>query len=245
MKIGPGNAPIAPAMTRIDQLLASLGYGSRREVRELIGAGRVSVHGAPETDPGRRVAAGDVAIDGSALDHPGSLLIALNKPAGRVCSHDPGEGPSVYDLLPERWRRRNPPVTSIGRLDKETTGLLLLTDLSALVHRLTSPRHKVTKVYRALLDRDLPQGAEGVFAGGMLILPGESRPCAPAPMRRIGAREAEIDLTEGRYHQVRRMFASQGCSVLELHRIRYGRLDLGTLAPGKWTELPINYFDKS
>jgi 16S rRNA pseudouridine516 synthase len=230
-------------MTRIDHLLASLGYGSRREVREMIGAGRVSVRGAPATDPGLRTASGDVAIDGEPLDHPASLLIALNKPAGRVCSHDPAEGPSVYGLLPERWRRRNPPVTSVGRLDKETTGLLLLTDLSALVHRLTSPRHKIAKVYRAVLDRDIPQGTEDIFAGGTLILPGERDACAPAPMRRISPREAEIDLTEGRYHQVRRMFASQGCPVVELHRIRIGRLDLGGLAPGEWTELPINYFD--
>jgi 16S rRNA pseudouridine516 synthase len=203
----------------------------------------VSVRGAPATDPGTRAAPGDVEIDGAPLDHPERLLIALNKPAGCVCSHDPAEGPGVYGLLPERWRRRNPPVTSIGRLDKETTGLLLLTDLSALVHRLTSPRHKVAKVYRAVLDRKLPQGLEDIFSSGELVLPGEDRACAPAPMRRIGPREAEIDLTEGRYHQVRRMFASQGCSVLELHRIRIGRLDLGKLAPGEWTELPINYFD--
>jgi 16S rRNA pseudouridine516 synthase len=232
-------------MTRIDHLLAGLGYGTRREVRDLIGAGRVSVRGASETEPGRRAAAGDVAVDGAPLDHPESLLIALNKPAGRVCSRDPAEGPSVYELLPERWRRRNPPVTSVGRLDKETTGLLLLTDLSALVHRLTSPRHKVEKVYRALLDRDLPAGTEEVFSSGALILPGESRACAPAPLRRIGAREAEIDLTEGRYHQVRRMFASQGCSVLELNRIRIGRLELGNLASGTWIELPINYFQSA
>lgn len=245
MKIAPGSAPIIPAMTRIDHLLASLGYGTRREVRDLIADGRVSVRGVPEKDPAGRAAAGDVAIDGAPLDHPGSLLIALNKPAGRVCSHDAAEGPSVYGLLPERWRRRNPPVTSIGRLDKETTGLLLLTDLSALVHRLTSPRHKVTKVYRAVLDRDLPLGAEDIFAGGRLVLPGEDRPCAPAPLRRLGAREAEVDLTEGRHHQVRRMFASQGCSVLELHRIRIGSLELGALAPGQWTELPINYFESS
>jgi 16S rRNA pseudouridine516 synthase len=230
-------------MTRIDHLLASLGYGTRREVREFIGAGRVSVRGAPARDPGLRAAPGDVAVDGAPLDHPASLLIALNKPAGRVCSHDAAEGPSVYGLLPERWRRRNPPVTSIGRLDKETTGLLLLTDMSALVHRLTSPRHKVAKVYRAVLDRDIPQGTEDVFSSGALVLPGEVNACAPAPMRRIGPREAEIDLTEGRYHQVRRMFASQGCPVVELHRIRIGRLDLGGLAPGEWTELPINYFD--
>jgi 16S rRNA pseudouridine516 synthase len=231
-------------MARIDQLLASLGYGTRSEVRLLIEAGRVTVSGVPATDPGRHAEAEEVAMDGKPLDHPGRLLIALNKPAGRVCSHDSAEGPSVYGLLPERWQRRNPPVTSVGRLDKETTGLLLLTDMSSLVHRLTSPRHKVAKVYRAIVDRDLPAGLEAVFSSGQLVLSGETHPCAPAALRPIGAREAEVDLTEGRYHQVRRMFASQGCSVLELQRVRIGSLELGGLAVGEWTELPINYFDK-
>jgi 16S rRNA pseudouridine516 synthase len=229
-------------MARIDQLLASLGYGTRSEVRELIEAGRVSVGGVLATDPGRHAEAGEMALDGVALDHPERLLIALNKPLGRVCSHDSAEGPTIYSLLPERWQRRNPPVTSIGRLDKETTGLLLLTDLSSLVHRLTSPRHKVSKVYRAIVDRDLPVGLEAVFSSGELLLPGETKPCAPATLRRTGGREAEVELTEGRYHQVRRMFASQGCSVLELQRIRFGSLELGNLALGEWKELPVNYF---
>jgi 16S rRNA pseudouridine516 synthase len=183
-------------------------------------------------------------LDGQALDHPGELLLMLNKPAGRVCSHDPAEGPSVYDLIPERWRRRNPPVTSIGRLDKDTTGLLLLTDVSAAVHRLTSPKHKVPKVYRAILDRPVPAGIAALFESGTLTLPGESAPCAPASLRLLGDREAEITLTEGRYHQVKRMFGSQGCTVLELDRIRLGGLELGNLARGSWIELPISDLKK-
>jgi 16S rRNA pseudouridine516 synthase len=231
-------------MRRIDQLLASLGYGSRREVRLLLEAGRVSVGGAPAGGVGDRVEPADVRVDGEPLDHPDGLLILLNKPAGRVCSHDPAEGPSVYGLLPERWRRRNPPVTTVGRLDKETTGLLLLTDISALVHRLTSPRRKVPKAYRATLDREPPAGAEEVFAGGGCTLAGEDEPCAPAELRRIGDRVAELVITEGRYRQVRRMFASLGCEVLELHRTRFGDLELGDLAFGRWIELPANHFDR-
>jgi 16S rRNA pseudouridine516 synthase len=230
-------------MPRIDQLLASLGYGTRKEVREAVDAGRVTVGGAPASDPSDRADPGAVRIDGEPLDHPAELLLALNKPAGRVCSHDPGEGSSVFGLLPERWQRRNPPIVSIGRLDKETTGLLLLTDRSALVHRLTSPRHKVPKVYRATLDRDLPAGAEKAFSGGTLVLQGERDPCAPAELRRLGNREAEVVLTEGRYHQVRRMFAHLGCPVVNLQRTQVGRLHLGELAAGQWIELPLNYFD--
>src|ERR1019366_5164767 len=173
------NAQIGAEMARLDQILASLGYGSRREVREWIGAGRVSVRGVPSTDPASKAEPGDVLFDGEPLDHPGRLLVLLNKPAGLVCSRSPSEGPSVYRLLPERWLRRNPPVTSVGRLDKETTGLLLLTDCSALVHKLTSPRHKVPKTYRAVLDRDPPPEAEEVLGSGRCMLPGEATPCAP------------------------------------------------------------------
>jgi 16S rRNA pseudouridine516 synthase len=230
-------------MPRLDQLIASLGYGSRKEVRGWIEAGRVSVRGVAATDPGARVEPAEVRIDGGSLDHPGELLILLNKPVGRVCSHTPAEGPSVFGLLPERWQRRNPPVTSVGRLDKETTGLLLLTDRSALVHRLTSPRNKVPKTYRATLDRELPADAEEIFSEGRCLLPGEDEPCAAATLRRVGSLVAEIVVTEGRYHQVRRMFATLGCTVVELHRLRFGELDLGNLAPGEWRELPIGQFD--
>jgi 16S rRNA pseudouridine516 synthase len=231
-------------MRRIDQLLASLGYGSRRDVRDLVEAGRVTVGGAPATDPGARVDPADVRIDGEPPDHPGGLLVMLNKPAGRVCSHDPAEGPSVYGLLPERWLRRNPPVTSVGRLDKDATGLLLLTDVGSIVHRLTSPKQKVPKAYRVRLNRDMPAGIEEVFASGALLLPGEEAPCAPALLERIGARQAVVTLTEGRYHQVKRMFGSQGCTVEELHRVSFGGLQLGDLAIGSWIELQANDLTK-
>jgi 16S rRNA pseudouridine516 synthase len=166
----------------------------------------------------------------------------VHKPVGLVCSHDEREGPNVYSLLPERWRQRNPAVTAIGRLDKDTSGLLLLTDLSPLVHRLTSPRHKVPKVYRATLDRDLAPDLAERFASATLLLEGEAEPCAPAAFKRLGPREAELTLTEGRYHQVRRMFAATGSTVLTLHRSQFGDLELGDLPAGQWRELPPDHF---
>jgi 16S rRNA pseudouridine516 synthase len=232
-------------MPRLDQLLASLGYCSRRDARGWIDAGRVTVRGARAVDPSVRVEPGEVRIDGEPPDHPGGLLVLLHKPAGCVCSRNPAEGPSVFGLLPDRWQRRNPPIASVGRLDRETTGLLLLTDQSELVHRLTSPRHKVPKLYRFTVDRELPPGAEETFSSGRCVLAGEEKPCAPAHLRRIGALEAEITLTEGRYHQVRRMIASLGCTVVDLHRARFGDLGLGDLAPGKWMELPVNHFNRA
>jgi 16S rRNA pseudouridine516 synthase len=231
-------------MRRLDQLLANLGYCSRREAREWVRAGRVTVAGKVTKDFGQKAAPATVLIDGDRLDHPDGLLLLVHKPPGLVCSHDAREGPNVYSLLPPRWRERNPVVTSVGRLDKDTSGLLLLTDQSELVHRLTSPKHKVPKVYRATLDADLPAGIADLFAAGTLVLTGEKDPCAPATLRQLGPREAELTLTEGKYHQVRRMFASQGCEVLTLHRTRFGHLDLGNLAAGQWRELPLDEFDK-
>jgi 16S rRNA pseudouridine516 synthase len=229
-------------MRRLDQLLANLGYCSRREARACVQAGRVTVRGEVADDFGAKANPADVRVDGEPLDHPDGLLLLLHKPVGLVCSHDEREGPNVYSLLPPRWRARNPQVTSIGRLDKDTSGLLLLTDQSDLVHRLTSPKHKVPKVYRATVNADLPPALIPLFASGTLLLKDEKSPCAPAELKILSPREAELTLTEGRYHQVRRMFASQGAEVLSLHRTQFGHLDLGDLKPGHWRELSLDTF---
>lgn len=229
-------------MRRLDQLLSSLGYCSRSEARGWVKAGLVTVAGIPADDAGAKVDPAQVRVEEEPLDHPDGLLLLLHKPLGVVCSHEAREGPSVYGLLPERWQRRNPPVTSVGRLDKDTSGLLLLTDQSALVHQLTSPRRKVPKVYRATADRDLTPDLVPLFASGTLRLAGEQEPCAPAQLRIISSREAELTLTEGRYHQVRRMFAAAGATVLALHRPSFGHLALGDLPAGRWRELPLDTF---
>ncbi len=231
-------------MRRLDQLLANLGYCSRREARRFVDGGRVTVRGEPAANVAQKVDAAEVRVDGEPLDHPEGLLLLLHKPVGLVCTHDEREGPNVYSLLPPRWRQRNPVVATIGRLDKETSGLLLLTDQSPLVHRLTSPKHKVPKTYRATADADLSPDLVAVFASGTLCLAGEDQPCAPAELRLLTPREAEVTLTEGRYHQVRRMFSAHGANVVTLHRTRFGALELGDLAPGQWRELPLDFFDR-
>lgn len=224
---------------RLDQLLANLGYCSRREARDWLKAGRVSIAGKVADDPGVKPSPAAVRVDGEPLDHPDGLLLLVNKPLGLTCSHDPREAPLVYELLPARWRERNPVVTSVGRLDKETSGLILLTDHTELVHRLTSPKHKVPKIYRATVDRDLPPDLIPRFASGTIQLDGEKEPCAPAELRIIGPREAELTLIEGKYHQVRRMFAACGSTVLTLHRTSFGALTLGDLKPGQYRELAL------
>ncbi|MCC5024270.1 MAG: rRNA pseudouridine synthase [Candidatus Synoicihabitans palmerolidicus] len=210
-------------MRRLDQLLANLGYCSRRDARSWVAADRVTINGTPARNSSAKADPTQVLIDGGAPDHPDGLL--LLKPTGLVCSHEPNEGPSIYDLLSARWRARNPVITSVGLLDKDTSGLILLTDQSKLVHRLTSPKQKVDKVYRATVDQDLDPVLIATFAAGMLQLEGEKAPCAPAQLAIRTPRVAEITLIEGKYHQARRMFASQGWHVESLHRERFGPPD--------------------
>lgn len=229
-------------MRRLDQWLANLGYCSRREARAWIDANRVTVFDRIADYPGQKAKSETVRVDGEPLDHPDGLLLLLHKPLGLVCSHDEREGPNVYSLLPPRWLNRNPVVTSVGRLDKDTSGLLLLTDQSELVHRLTSPKHKVPKVYVATVDKPLSEDLITLFGSGTLLLSGEKDPCEPAVLRILNPTTGELTLTEGRYHQVRRMFASQGYEVTALHRSRFGQWELGELAPGTWEELPLNAF---
>jgi len=221
-------------MRRLDQLLSSLGYCSRREAVSLVKAGRVKLNGVLLSKADQKVDPQAITVDGEALEAPDGLLAILHKPVGYVCTHDEGEGPTIYELLPDQWLRRNPAVTSVGRLDKDTSGLLLVTDIGSLVHRFTSPKAEVEKVYVAELARDLDPALIEVFAKGDLMLRSEDKPCLPAKLEILSARIARLTITEGRYHQVRRMFASQGWRVQKLHRERFGEYELGDLAEGEW-----------
>lgn len=228
----------APA-ARLDRLLANLGYGSRRDVQRLVAAGAVTLDGARLRDPAGRVPLepdldGRMTVRGERLDPPAPLALMLHKPLGVVCSHrEPGR--SVYELLPPRWRRRDPALSSVGRLDLDTSGLLLITDDGPLLHRIIAPRSHVAKRYRATLARPLRGDEAECFAAGTLVLDGEPEPLAPARLTPLGPTCAHLVVTEGRYHQVRRMFAAVGNHVTDLHRDRIGALDLpDDLAAGAW-----------
>ena len=225
--------------SRVDKLLGSMGYGSRTEIARLGKVGGIVLDGVDLTDVSKRIPVPSdlpsrMEIDGQPLDPVAGLVMLLNKPLGMTCSRKE-DGALVYDILPERWKRRDPAISTIGRLDKQTSGLLLLTDDGDLLHRVISPKKHVAKVYRATLARPLV-GTEGdLFAQGGLVLEGEDKPLAPAYLEVISPTEARLTVTEGRYHMVRRMFAAAGNHVEALHRERMGGLALpDDLEPGDW-----------
>ena len=228
----------APTL-RLDRLLANMGYGSRREVQSLVDAGLVTLDGEEVEEPDRRIAvtrdlSERMRIQGKPLDPPPGLALMLHKPLGVTCSHKEA-GPLVYSLLPERWRRRDPAISTVGRLDKDTSGLLLMTDDGALLHKIISPRAKISKRYRVSLDRPLRGDEAEIFASGTLMLDNEDKPLLPAQLEVTSDTSAFLTLTEGRYHQVRRMFAALGNHVTDLHRDRIGALALpDDLAPGQY-----------
>lgn len=224
---------------RLDQALSRFGYCSRSEARYWVKGGRVAVDGVPAKSENDRADPACLTVDGEKLDFPHGLLIMLNKPVGLVCSHDAREGERVYDLLPARLMARNPEPATVGRLDKDTSGLVFITDDGDLIHRWTSPKHEVEKEYEATLDADLPTDAAQTLAAGTLMLKDEGKkdhdkPCKGAKLEILAPRRARLTLTEGRYHQVRRMFAALGCTVLTLHRLRVGEYTLEGLPEGQW-----------
>lgn len=222
---------------RLDKLLANLGYASRREIQMLARNGRIRLDGAPVASAQERIKLtpdleSRLEVDGEGLDPLPGFALMMNKPLGATCSRKEA-GPLVFDLLPPRWRRREPAISTVGRLDKETSGLLLLTDDGALLHRIISPRHHVPKRYRADLARPLSGEETAIFASGTLMLEGEDKPLLPAQMTILGERSALLTVHEGRYHQVRRMFAACGNHVEALTREAVGGLELpDDLPPG-------------
>ena len=216
--------------------LANLGFGSRKQVALMFREGRVTdaagevlyADDSPEWD--------DVRVDGEPLDPPPGILLMLHKPAGYTCSTK-DRGRLVYDLLPPRFALRSPTLSTVGRLDRDTSGLLLFTDDGQLLHRIISPKSKLPKVYEATLAEPLRGDEPGIFASGTLMLESEQTPLLPAELDMLSPTRARLTLHEGRYHQVRRMFAAVGNHVEALHRSAVGGLSLGGLPEGQWRML--------
>ena len=213
--------------------LANLGYGSRKEMQKLIRLGAITDASGAALDADTTVAHDDIRYSGKPLDPDFGMVLMLNKPTGYVCSLK-DRGRLVYDLLPPRFAERKPVLSSIGRLDSETSGLLLFTDDGDFLHKIISPKNHVAKIYEVTCARPLEPGYGEIFASGTLVLNDEKDALKPAFLEVTGDKTARLTLYEGRYHQVRRMFAAVGNHVDALHRAQMGDLTLGTLKPGKW-----------
>jgi len=216
---------VAASMERLDRLLSRLGYGSRSDVKVWIRQGLISVDGKTPNSASQKVEASQVLIEGKPMDHPAGLTVIYHKPLGAVCSHRES-GRLIYDDFPARWADRKPALSSVGRLDKETSGLLILTDDGQLNHHITSPKNHISRTYAVTLDSPLKGNEADTFASGTLMLKEDDKPCLPAELSIIDEHHVSLVLHEGRYHQVRRMFAAVGNHVTELCRSHIGALAL-------------------
>lgn len=212
---------------RLAKFLAHGGIASRRKAEEIVVAGRVTVGGRVVTDPARNVGEGDdVRVDGAPVGVEGREVWAVNKPVGVVSTaREPGKRSAVVELVDSAAR-----LYPVGRLDADSTGLLLLTNDGELANRLTHPRYEVPKTYRAELRRPPSEGDLERLRRGVELDDGRT---APAEVSRLGEREVEIVLREGRNRQVRRMAEAVGNEVVALRRVRFGSVGLGELTSGE------------
>ena len=218
---------------RLDKLLSNLGYGVRKDVAYWVKEGLITVDGKTATSAAQKVLPDQVFLEGNPLDHPCGLTIIYHKPLAVVCSRKE-DGRLIFDDFPERWIHRKPPFSCVGRLDKNTSGLLVLTDDGQLNHQITSPKQHISKTYEVRLDSPLQGHETDLFASGKLMLENDDRPCLPAELTITGDHQATLVLHEGRYHQVRRMFAAAENHVIELKRTHIGAMSLAEtkLLPG-------------
>lgn len=221
---------------RIDRLLSNLGYGSRKDVAGAVKRGVFWIGDKIYKDPSQQVDVKDLAdakFDREPLDPVAPLTLLLNKPRGYTCSHDE-QGLLIYDLLPARFQYRTPPLSAAGRLDKESTGLVLMTDDGQLLHKIISPKLHANKHYRVSLRDELKGDEAAQFFSGTFCLGGDLKPIKPALWVADGPKSGTMVLQEGRYHQIRRMFETIGNHVVDLHRFRLGDLEIGDMQEGTY-----------
>lgn len=222
-------------MERLDKFLCDSGVGSRSQVKQLLKSGRVTVDGMPEKDNGRKIdpAVQEICLDGERLGGYRRIVVMLNKPAGFVTATEDKTERTVMELLPPALRGMD--LKPVGRLDKATEGLLLLTNDGDLLHRLISPKKEVPKVYYARHEGCATQEDVEAFAEGLTLR--DETHCLPALLEPLGVGESFVTVCEGKYHQVRRMMASRNMTVLYLERRREGNLSLEKLPRGQVREL--------
>lgn len=225
-------------MKRLDAHLSSLGYCSRSEAKLFLKKNIVTVNDKRVFNTSIKAKHEDIKVNDEVLDDE-KILILLHKPKDYICSHNDA-GKLIYSLLPQRFQNRNPKISTIGRLDIDTSGAILLTDDGELNHRLSSPKNSVKKQYLAILADDIDSSAIEIFAKGDILLNSETKPLKPAKLEIIDSKTVKLEIVEGRYHQVKRMFAYLGNKVLSLHRISFADFSVDDLKEGEFKFLDFN-----
>lgn len=228
-------------MERLDKFLCDSGVGTRSQVKVILKSGRVTVDGKPEKDPGRKIDSKlqKIALDGDLLGGMRRVVLMLNKPAGFVTATEDPVEKTVMELIPAQWKHLD--TKPVGRLDKATEGLLLFTNDGDLLHRLISPQKEVSKIYYARHEGEADTDDVKAFSSGLTLRDGTV--CLPAKLEPLGPGESLVTVCEGKYHQVRRMMASRGMTVLYLERRQEGNLTLGDLPRGQMRELTTGELD--
>lgn len=231
------------SLIRLDKLLADMGIASRKELKQMIKSGRVSVDGVAATVPEMKLDAEKalVALDGKPLNYSRFHYYMLDKPKGILSVTEDKKQPTVLSLVTPEMRRMG--LFPVGRLDKDTSGLLLLTDDGDFAHRVISPKSGVKKLYYAKVDGSLDERDIAAFSQGLIL--GDGTKCLPAQLEILSDDECHVTVMEGKYHQVRRMLASRGAPVLELRRLSIGALKLDeSLGAGGLRELAQSEIDQ-
>lgn len=227
-------------MERLDKFLCDRGVGTRSQVKAILKAGRVTVDGKAEKDPGRRIGTEQVLLDGEPLRSGGAVVVMLNKPEGYVTATEDRDSKTVMELLPLEYKHLD--LKPVGRLDKATEGLLLFTNDGDLLHKLISPKMQVPKIYYARHENQATAEDVAAFEKGLTL--GDGTVCLPAKLEPLGPGESLITVCEGKYHQVRRMMAARNMHVNYLERRQESFLLLGDLPRGATRELTTEEIEK-
>ncbi len=220
------------SIKRLDAYFSKLGYCTRGDARKFMKMHEVKIKNERVFNPSIKAIHSEITIDDEPLDSE-TLTILMNKPDGVVCSHD-DSGKLIYSLLPLRWQNRNPKLSTVGRLDRDTTGAILLTDDGILNHKLTSPKSNISKIYKVTLAHPLRGDETTIFRSGELILNGEDKPLLPAVLTIIDETTVLLEIVEGKYHQVKRMFGAVANRVVTLHRVSFDSFSVEDLLSGEY-----------
>lgn len=228
-------------MERLDKYLCDCGIGTRSQVKAILKSGRVTLSGRPEKDGGKKIDPGTcaVCVNGEPVGKIGRVVVLLNKPAGYITATEDATQATVMELLPPEMKHWD--LKPVGRLDKETEGLLLLTNDGDLLHNLISPKKQVQKIYYARHEGTANAEDVAAFSAGLTL--GDGTVCLPATLEPLGENESRITVCEGKYHQVRRMMAARAMPVTYLERLQEGNLTLGDLPRGQVRQLTEGEID--